>query len=387
MLPSPIRPSTLPRTSTPVNLERVHSPRLTEASAWGMLRAKANRSPIVCSAAAMMLPRGALTPRMPLAVAAGTSMLSTPTPARPTTLRLRPASSTRAVTLVSLRTTSASKPGTSATSWSSVCLVWTSTSPRSRRRATPSSARGSATNIRCPRGTAGSVGCRILGNGSLGRNGRRGLVERGHRRAHPRTLVGADVELFQRLLHGPEDLDHIALGHVAEVADPDHAAVHLALAARDHDPELLSQELAVSLDVKLGPGQRGGHRRRAVALRRQQVEAHALEAGGHRVGAAPVARVCVVEALLEQHPDALPDAEQDGDGGRPGRRPLGRELAVLSPVEIEPGRLAVRLPLPGGLTDRRERDSGRRHPALLAAADDHVGADPVDLDRHRADAG
>ena len=58
-------------------------PRLTDASACGTQRASAKSSAIVCSAAATMLPRGALTTRMPLRVAAGTSMLSTPTPARP----------------------------------------------------------------------------------------------------------------------------------------------------------------------------------------------------------------------------------------------------------------------------------------------------------------
>ena len=48
------------------------------------------------------------TTRTPSRVAALTSMLSTPTPARPTTRSRRPASSTGSVTLVSERTTSAS---------------------------------------------------------------------------------------------------------------------------------------------------------------------------------------------------------------------------------------------------------------------------------------
>src|SRR5438874_8661575 len=369
MLPSPTRPSTLPRTSTPVNLERVHSPRLTEASAWGMLRAKAKRRPIVCSAAAMMLPRGALTTRMPLAVAAGTSMLSTPTPARPTTRRRLPASRTRAVTRVSLRTTSASNSGTSSTSWSSLCLVRTSTSPRARSRATPSSARGSATRIRSK---------------TLGRHRR--PVQRSHRRADSGTLVGPNVELFQRLLHGPEHLDHVAFGDVAEVADAHQAPFELALAARDDDSELLAQELAVGLDVDVLLGDRGGDGGRAVALGRKQAEAHGLQAGRHRVGAAAVPRVRVVEALLEQHPDSLAHAEQHAHGRRPGRGALGGELLVLGPVEVEARALGALRVLPGGLADRREGDSGRRHPALLAAADHHVGADTVDLDRHRADA-
>jgi D-3-phosphoglycerate dehydrogenase len=51
---------------------------------------------------------GALTPRMPSSVAAATSTLSTPMPARPTTLRLRPAASSSRSTWVMLRTTRAS---------------------------------------------------------------------------------------------------------------------------------------------------------------------------------------------------------------------------------------------------------------------------------------
>ena len=71
-------------------------------------RARASIRPTVCSAAATVLPPGALTTTTPWRVAASTSMLSTPTPARPTTqvaVRLR---GPPAVTLVSLRTTRAS---------------------------------------------------------------------------------------------------------------------------------------------------------------------------------------------------------------------------------------------------------------------------------------
>ena len=45
-----------------------------------------------CSAAAMVLPSGELTTTIPLRVAAGTSTLSTPTPARPIIFNFVPAS-------------------------------------------------------------------------------------------------------------------------------------------------------------------------------------------------------------------------------------------------------------------------------------------------------
>src|SRR4029077_19725083 len=241
-LPSPTTPSVLPRTSVPMNLDRVHSPRFTEASACGTHRARAKRSAMVCSAAATMLPRGALTTRIPLRVAAGTSMLSTPTPARPTTRSFRPASSTGAVTRVSLRTISASNSGIRLISSASSSLLTTVTSPARRSLSRPSSASGSATRIR--------------GN-SAGR-GADALQRRGCRR-HAAPFGGSDVELLERLLHGPEDLDHVALGDRTEVADADHLAGHLALAPGDHDAVLGVEQGAERRDVQTGRGHRGSH--------------------------------------------------------------------------------------------------------------------------------
>ena len=70
ILPRPMMPSVLPRSSRPVKRLRAHSPRRSEASAAGMWRASANSRASVCSAAAIVLPVGALTTTMPAAVAA-----------------------------------------------------------------------------------------------------------------------------------------------------------------------------------------------------------------------------------------------------------------------------------------------------------------------------
>ena len=59
---------------------------------------------MACSAVVMELPKGVFMTMMPLAVAAFTSMLSTPMPARPTTLSLLAAAITFSVTLVAERT-------------------------------------------------------------------------------------------------------------------------------------------------------------------------------------------------------------------------------------------------------------------------------------------
>ncbi len=108
--PSPTTPSTLPCSSTPSHLERSHRPATSAAWAWGMLRACASSSAMACSATERMFEVGALTTMTPRAVAASTSTLSRPTPARPTTWSEVPAASTSLVTWVAERMISAWAP-------------------------------------------------------------------------------------------------------------------------------------------------------------------------------------------------------------------------------------------------------------------------------------
>ena len=63
-------------------------PRVSAACACGTLRASASSSAMVCSAAVITFDCGALATMIPRLVAASTSTLSTPTPARPITFRL-----------------------------------------------------------------------------------------------------------------------------------------------------------------------------------------------------------------------------------------------------------------------------------------------------------
>ena len=104
MRPKPRMPRTLPSSSTPDHFERSHLPSpLSAAWAWGTLRARASSSAIVCSAAVTTLDSGALATMIPRLVAAGTSTLSTPTPARPMAFRLVAFSMRSAVILVAER--------------------------------------------------------------------------------------------------------------------------------------------------------------------------------------------------------------------------------------------------------------------------------------------
>ncbi|MNL25499.1 hypothetical protein D3C87_1469830 [compost metagenome] len=103
ILPAPIRPRTLLVTSTPMKRFFSHLLARVDASASGSWRAKANIMAMACSAVVMELPKGVFITMMPFLVAAGISTLSTPMPARPTTLRLVAAERIFSVTLVAER--------------------------------------------------------------------------------------------------------------------------------------------------------------------------------------------------------------------------------------------------------------------------------------------
>ena len=87
---------------------RSQRPCFSAACACGMLRARATSSPIVCSAAETTVDSGAFATTIPRRVAASTSTLSTPTPARPITFSLSARSISSAVSFVAERTTIAS---------------------------------------------------------------------------------------------------------------------------------------------------------------------------------------------------------------------------------------------------------------------------------------
>ncbi len=108
MRPKPRMASVLSASSTPAKRLRSQRPCTSAAWASGMRRASASMSATACSAAESMFDCGALQTRMPRAVAASTSTLSTPVPARPTTRRRSAAAISSASTFVAERTTSAS---------------------------------------------------------------------------------------------------------------------------------------------------------------------------------------------------------------------------------------------------------------------------------------
>ena len=104
--PSPMTASVFPCNSTPWKRSRSHRPVRRAASACGTFLACASMSAIVCSAADTMFDCGAFTTMTPRRVAASTSTLSRPIPARAITASRSPASITSAVTFVCDRTIS-----------------------------------------------------------------------------------------------------------------------------------------------------------------------------------------------------------------------------------------------------------------------------------------
>ena len=103
ILPSPTIPSVLFRSSVPTNAFRFHSPLFNPLFPTGIFRDKESIMAIVCSAAEMVFTSGVFITTTPLRVAAGISILSTPTPARPITCRFLAFSIIAAVILVPLR--------------------------------------------------------------------------------------------------------------------------------------------------------------------------------------------------------------------------------------------------------------------------------------------
>ncbi len=149
MRPSPARPSTLPRTSSPRNDFLSHLPCFIDASAAGSLRASDNSCAIASSATLMLFAPGAFMTTMPRALAASTLTLSTPVPARAIARSFLPAAMMSGVTFVALRTTSASASAKSLDSSSGDRPDFESTSqPSARSSSRAVFGRSSATTIR-----------------------------------------------------------------------------------------------------------------------------------------------------------------------------------------------------------------------------------------------
>jgi len=108
IMPKPISPRVLDRSSFPVSFFFSHLPAFMDVFAGAIRRASASISAKLCSATLTAFPPGVFMTTIPFWVAAGRSTLSTPTPARPITRNRAACPSSSAVAFVALRTMSAS---------------------------------------------------------------------------------------------------------------------------------------------------------------------------------------------------------------------------------------------------------------------------------------
>ncbi len=205
MRPRPRMPRVLPASSMPAKRERSQFPALRAPCACGTFRASASMRAIVCSAADTTVESGAFATTIPRLVAASTSTLSTPTPARPMTLSRSARSISEASIVVAERITMASKP--SMIDARSVSPSSTTVN-RLRRSSSPGSAIGSRTRTRGRSGSSSSD--------------TDGLPVRVERTRDRRSTLDLRTPLCEQDLdrgEGGRDVEHVV---VADVADAEH---------------------------------------------------------------------------------------------------------------------------------------------------------------------
>src|SRR5918998_2590419 len=322
MRPKPSTPSVFSYTSTPLNLERSQAPAVSDRCACGTLRASARSIARVCSAAVITFDCGAFATTTPRLVAASTSTLSTPTPARPTTFRrsARPSRPSSRVVAERIRIPSNS-PMRRSSSPASQSTPSSTSRPASRRRSTPDLPIFSLTRTF-------TSGC--------GRSRHTGLQEDSLGRGHAGAQLDLVAQLAQGHLERGDGHEDVERAEVAAVGDAGDPALEVSLTAGDRDAEPIAHRLRHGGPVdRVGQLDRRDHVRVLVRLA-EQAE---LECAGSLPGGAPeqpVARVDRLEALLLDQAKRHVERLHEADGGREGA--VGRLLSLpahgSSPVEV-----------------------------------------------------
>src|SRR5215210_90182 len=281
MRPKPSTPSVFSYSSTPLNSARSHAPPVREPCAWGTLRASASSSASVCSAAVITFDCGAFATITPRLVAASTSTLSTPTPARPTALRrsARPSRSASSCVAERIRIPSNLPMRRSSSAWSQSVPISTS-SPASRSSCTPVSPIFSRSRTF----TRSCVDCdaRVREGALRGRHARTGL-----------DLV---AELPQRQLERRDRDKDVEGAEVPAVGDAGDLALEPALPARNGHAELVPHQLRDTATVdRLGKDHCGHDVRVVIGSAAEQLE---LERPGRLARGAPEQRVALVDLLV-----------------------------------------------------------------------------------------
>ena len=248
-----------------------------------MLRASATSSPIVCSAAETTVDSGAFATTMPRRVAASTSTLSTPTPARPITFSFdravdqlggqlrRRADDDRVVAVDDLRELAVER--------------------RRRRRSASAAARRPP--ARSPRGRGRAVVKRL---DACSYASSAAVTATPRSISAPRSASTSSTAASMR-----RDVEHV---EPADVAEPEDLSLKLALAARDRHAETVAQRPSRRRRSRCPSGARTAV---TTALRSSSGEKSsrpiAFDAGAARAAEPDVPVERGLEALLEQQPE------------------------------------------------------------------------------------
>src|SRR5580704_15367673 len=233
MLPRPITPSVLPAISVPMYFFFSQIPCFMLAAACGIFRASANMRPMASSAAAAAFPCGVLMTRTPFSVAAVTSKMSTPTPARPMILSLPGSARVAEVILLADRMpTPWYSPITAASSSGFIPILKSTAKPAPLRISTAFLDMSSAMRTRI----GSAMVCAPVMNETTERIlGASGLGERRLCRRHPRPRPDAETEILEGHLEPRDGGDDVELAEVPDVRDAHDLPLEVILPPRDGD--------------------------------------------------------------------------------------------------------------------------------------------------------
>src|ERR1051325_8661833 len=375
--PRPTTPSVLPASWVPTSLARSHLPACRLASAAGMWRARAIKSVMVCSAVLTVLPPGVFMTTMPLRVAAATSMLSTPTPARTMARSLPGFSRSWAVTRVPERTimpAAACSASKSAASFRPGRL-WMS-SPEALSRSMPPV---SSLSLMKMRGIVRGPWSVVRGPRRFFSHGLRttdyGLFVSKHplRRRQPLAQLDEMPHLGERQLDAGDCGENVELIDVAHVGQADDLALEAVLPVGKLEAKLLFElgQQRRRIDVR----RHLDDRERGVRLLGEQLQAERLKTGAGGLGVACLPLPDVLDPLREDLLQA--DTHRPDHRVRRRVRRVGRLQVLLRLLQVEVERARIRIALdrlPGLVADRKKRQPRRHHQRLLRA-----GAVDVDV--------
>src|SRR5260221_1094178 len=364
MFPVPTTPRVLPASSRPAEYFFFsHLPPRVLCEASGIERGSESSSATVCSAPETLLPPGAFITTTPRRVAAARSMLSTPVPARPITRSFVAAASTSAVTLVALRTASASY-------WAITCSSSAAFMPGLKSTCAP----GMRSRMLFASGERSSeMRMRI----TLGNSCERTLC-----RGESLAQLDLRSQIVQPALDRADDHQHVEIVEVPEVRDAEDLPLGRVLPSDQLDPvfgeEVLHQLLAVDA---LGRDHRRHRRRRAL---RKEIEPERQHARARGLRHPLVAREDRVQALLAIHLQGLVEPLDQRDGRCPRGLILLLVVALALDVEVEARQVGGLLSPPPLGARGDGSDTRRQAERFVARAHQNVDAPPVHRQRHGA---